>query len=82
MRLALNGEGIEVARCTVERLMGDLGLAGAGRGRRVRTTVSDAAADRSADLVGRNFNPPAPNRTWVADAHVCPGSWAGARRRQ
>jgi putative transposase len=42
--LALNREGIAVARCTVERLMAELGLTGARRGRRVRTTVADAAA--------------------------------------
>ena len=65
--LALNREGVAVARCTVERLMAELGLRGARRGRRVRTTAADAAAARPADLVERNFNPPAPNRTWVAD---------------
>jgi putative transposase len=65
--LALNREGVPVARCTVERLMRQLGLAGASRGRRHRTTIADAAAARPADLVGRQFNPPAPNRTWVAD---------------
>jgi putative transposase len=67
VRLQLNREGIPVARCTVERLMRQLGLAGARRGRRHRTTVADDAAARPADLVGRQFNPPAPNRTWVAD---------------
>jgi putative transposase len=65
--LALNREGIPVARCTVERLMRELGLAGARRGRRVRTTQIDAASPRPADLVRRRFNPPAPDRTWVAD---------------
>jgi len=58
--LVLNREGIQVARCTVERLIGELGLAGARRGRRIRTSVPDAAAARPADLVERNFNPPAP----------------------
>jgi putative transposase len=65
--LALNREGIPVARCTVERLMHELGLAGARRGKPHRTTIADAAAARPADLVGRQFNPPTPNRTWVAD---------------
>jgi putative transposase len=74
--LQLNREGIEVARCTVERLMSDLGLVGARRGRRVRTTVPDTAAARPADLVERNFNPPAPNRTWVADFTYVP-TWSG-----
>jgi putative transposase len=74
--LALNREGIAVARCTVERLMRELGLAGARRGRHHRTTVPDAAATRPADLVGRRFNPPAPNRTWVADFTYVP-TWSG-----
>jgi putative transposase len=74
--LQLNREGIDVARCTVERLMSDLGLVGARRGRRVRTTVPEAAAARPVDLVERNFNPPAPNRTWVADFTYVP-TWSG-----
>jgi putative transposase len=57
-----------VARCTVERLMRQLGLRGVVRGRKsVRTTVGDAAAGRPADLVARHFRAPAPNRLWVAD---------------
>jgi putative transposase len=74
--LALNREGVAVARCTVERLMRELGLVGARRGRRVRTTRADAAAARPADLVSRDFNPPAPNRTWVADFTYVP-TWSG-----
>jgi putative transposase len=65
--LALNREGIAVARCTVERLMRELGLAGARRGKRRRTTVADPAAARPADLVGRRFHRAAPHRLWVAD---------------
>ncbi|APE38636.1 transposase [Nocardia mangyaensis] len=59
--LQLNREGIAVARCTVERLMKALGLAGAVRGRIKRTTVADPAAPRPADLVRRRFAPRAPN---------------------
>ena len=44
--LALNREGITVARCTVERLMAELGLSGATRGKAKRTTVADPAAPR------------------------------------
>jgi transposase InsO family protein len=51
----LNREEIEVARCTVERLMKRLGLQGAVRGSRCRTTISDTAAERPADLVQRQF---------------------------
>ena len=65
--LALNREGTTVARCTVERLMAELGLAGATRGKSRRTTIADPTAARPADLVQRQFAPPAPNRLWVAD---------------
>jgi putative transposase len=74
--LALNREGTPVARCTVERLMRELGLAGARRGKRRRTTVADPAAGRPADLVGRRFSPPAPDRLWVADFTYVP-TWSG-----
>ena len=67
MWLALNREGTTVARCTVERLMAELGLAGATRGKSRRTTIADPAAVRPADLVQRQFAAPAPNRLWVAD---------------
>jgi putative transposase len=46
----LNREGIRVARCTVERLMRHLGIRGVVRGKTVRTTIGDEAADRPADL--------------------------------
>lgn len=74
--LALNREGTPVARCTVERLMRELGLAGARRGRRIRTTRPDAAAARPADLVRRQFSPARPDRLWVADFTYCP-TWTG-----
>lgn len=74
--LALNREGVAVARCTVERLMTELGLAGAVRGRARRTTIADAAAVRPADLVSRQFAPPAPNRLWVADLTYV-STWSG-----
>ena len=64
--LTLNREGIPVARCTVERLMAELGLSGATRGKARRTTIADPAAARPADLVQRRFGPSAPNRLWVA----------------
>jgi putative transposase len=64
----LNAEGIRVARCTVERLMREMGLSGARRGRTWTTTTdSDHHFDRPADLVDREFAAPAPNRLWVAD---------------
>jgi len=64
----LRREGIRVARCTVERLMREMGLRGAVRGRAwVITTRADAAADRPADLVERRFTATRPNQLWVAD---------------
>ena len=64
----LNDEGIRVARCTVERLMRDMGLCGARRGKTwTATTDSGHGFDRPADLVDRQFAAPAPNRLWVAD---------------
>jgi transposase InsO family protein len=63
----LNRQGHAVARCTVERLMRELGLAGAVRGKKVRTTVADPRAERAPDLVKREFVASAPNRCWVAD---------------
>ena len=63
----LQREGIEVARCTVERLMRELGLQGAIRGRRFKTTIPAAAAARPRDLVDRNFTATRPNQLWVAD---------------
>ena len=66
--LELNREGISVARCTVERLMRDLGIGGArGRRKTPRTTVPGDPADRPSDLLDRCFDAVAPNRRWVAD---------------
>jgi putative transposase len=64
----LNDEGIRVARCTVERLMRQIGLQGNRRGRTwAITTIGDGRLERPADLVDRDFRAPAPNRLWVAD---------------
>jgi putative transposase len=71
----LGRQGVTVARCTVERLMRELGIAGVRRGRKVRTTVADERHARAADLLQRDFTAPAPNRRWVADfTHVA--AWA------
>jgi putative transposase len=51
----------------VERLMRQLGLAGAVRGKVERTTVPAEVAARPGDLVDRDFTAPTPNRLWVAD---------------
>lgn len=72
----LHREGIWVARCTVERLMGVLGLCGVVRGKVWRTTVSDDALVRPLDRVQRQFTATAPNRLWVADFTYV-ATWAG-----
>ncbi|GGW81138.1 hypothetical protein GCM10010350_77380 [Streptomyces galilaeus] len=60
-----------MARCTVERLMRELGITGAVRGKKVITSVPDPSAERAPDLVDGDFVAPAPNRCWVADfTHV------------
>ena len=63
----LRREGLEVARCTVERLMRTMGLQGVVRGKPVRTTTSDRATPCPLDRVNRQFRAAAPNRLWVAD---------------
>ena len=60
-------EDIEVGRDRVGRLMDDLGLQGATRSRRVRTTFPAPVAERPPDLVDRMFVTDAPDRLWVAD---------------
>jgi putative transposase len=72
----LKREGIEAARCTVERLMRQMGLKGAVRGRKFKTTVSDDSAPRPADLVQREFSASRPNQLWVADLTYV-ATWRG-----
>ena len=63
----LEREGFSVARCTVERLMQRLEIAGVVRGKRCRTTSPDDLAFRPQDLVQRDFVATRPNQLWVAD---------------
>jgi transposase InsO family protein len=73
----LRREGHDVARCTVERLMREMGLAGAERGRAWKvTTQSEPALDRPADLVDRTFVATRPNQLWVSDFTYV-ATWAG-----
>jgi putative transposase len=72
----LNRENIPVARCTVERLMRQMGLAGRVRGKRRRTTIPADTAPRPADLVGRSFAASRPNALWVADITYV-ATWSG-----
>jgi len=72
----LKREGIDVARCTVERLMREMGLQGAVRGKTFKTTIPDTAAVRPPDLVDRNFTATRPNQLWVADLTYV-ATWRG-----
>jgi putative transposase len=63
----LNRERIPAARCTVARLMRDLNLRGAVRGRQFKTTVSKDELPRPIDHVNRNFVVQRPNALWVSD---------------
>ena len=72
----LKREGFDIARCTVERLMRELGLAGVIRGKPVRTTISDKAAPCPLDRVNRQFHAPAPNMLWVSDFTYV-ATWTG-----
>ncbi len=74
-------EGIDVARCTVARLMRQMGLQGAVRGKPVKTTISNPATPCPADHVNRQFRALRPNLLWVSDftyGAPRPG-WSGVR---
>jgi len=69
-------EQFEVARCTVTRLMRQMGLRGVVRGRTFKTTIPELKAERPPDLVARNFTVDRPNRLWVADLTYV-ATWRG-----
>ncbi|GAB3186864.1 hypothetical protein GCM10027259_52120 [Micromonospora palomenae] len=72
----LRRQGPPTARCTVERLMRDAGLAGVVRGRRSAPPPPIRGHERAADLLNRDFTAARPNRCWVADfTHVA--AWSG-----
>ena len=76
----LGREGVNVARCTVARLMRQMSLRGIVRGKSVRTTISDKSTPCPLDRVNRDFKAPAPNRLWVSDfTHVA--TWSGVRHQ-
>jgi putative transposase len=73
-------ESVAVARCTVERLMRSLGLQGAVRGGKRRTTISRDQTEYPADLVKRQFAAVRPNQLWVSD-FTDVATWAPVRLR-
>jgi transposase InsO family protein len=74
--LQMQREGVMVARCTVARLMGHMGLAGVIRGKPIRTTISDKAAPCPLDRVNRQFHASKPNALWVSDFTYV-STWTG-----
>jgi transposase InsO family protein len=72
----LHREGLPAARCSVARLMRDLGLEGARRGKKIRTTIRDDGHDRASDLLRRHFTASRPNQRWVADFTYV-ATWSG-----
>jgi putative transposase len=72
----LGRESVDVARCTVARLMQNMGLQGVTRGKPIRTTVSDKAAPCPLDHVKRQFQAPQPNALWVSDFTYV-STWTG-----
>ncbi|WP_439120669.1 IS3 family transposase [Marivita sp.] len=60
-------EGFDIARCTVARLMKDIGIEGVVRGKKPKTTIPDKALPCPLDKVNRQFHAPAPNVLWVSD---------------
>ena len=60
-------EGFDIARCTVSRLMKDMGIEGVIRGKKPRTTIPDKSQPCPLDKVNRHFKAPAPNVLWVSD---------------
>ncbi|MGW2085167.1 IS3 family transposase [Streptomyces sp. NPDC001880] len=72
----LHRRGHAGARCTVERLMRELGITGAVRGKKVITTIPDSSVERAPDLLDRKFVAPAPNRCWVA-GFTYVSTWSG-----
>ena len=63
----LQREAIAAPRCQVARLMKQMGLAGAVRGKTVKTTHSDKSTPCPLDRVNRQFRAPAPNALWLSD---------------
>lgn len=63
----LKRESLDIARCTVARLMRSMGVQGIIRGKPIRTTIPDKTAPSPLDRVNRQFKAPAPNRLWVSD---------------
>jgi putative transposase len=74
----LNREGIRVARCTVARLMRELGLRGVRRGKRCRTTVADESASALRTSSAAALSPPVPTSSGSRTSPTCAPGRASA----
>jgi len=74
----LKREGFTLARCTVERLMKQIGIRGAVRGKVIKTTVPGTSVPCPRDKVNRVFRAPAPTLLWVSDFTYV-STWQGVR---
>jgi transposase InsO family protein len=72
----LQREGIQVARCTVARLMREMGLRGAIRGKPVKTTIADKGLPCPLDRVNRQFRADRPDQLWLSDFTYV-STWSG-----
>lgn len=61
------GQGIQVSRKRIRRLMAQAGISGLVKVKRGRTTIRVPGVRVADDLVERKFRPDAPNVLWVAD---------------
>jgi putative transposase len=76
IHLDLRDEGVRVGRKRVERLMRTTGLSGYVKRRKRKTTIRVPGVRVADDLVGRDFNPAAPNRLWASDIKYV-STWEG-----
>ncbi|WP_218020682.1 IS3 family transposase [Nocardia beijingensis] len=67
----LRRQGHDVAFCTVDRIMRELGINGVVRGRKHRTTIPAKDGVRAIDKLNRDFTAAAPNLGWVSGLHLC-----------
>ena len=63
----LRDEGVEVARCTVERLMRTHGIEGCQNSKTQRTTIPGPDPVAAEDLVRRDFSATRPDEIWLSD---------------
>ncbi|WP_368259175.1 IS3 family transposase [Blautia wexlerae] len=79
--LRLRRDGHQIARCTVERLMRDLGIGGVVRGKRKHPADVDPRETRPSDLVDRHFRRFRTNQLWALTSRTCGRGRGGCTSR-